>query len=65
MRESDILHETKNHWVMKVKTGKRAGTYEVYKNGITHSTRCSQIGYKGTEGLERAIKECERRENNS
>lgn len=53
----DICHETRNYFVIKVSTG-----YEIYKNGITHATRCAQIGYKNQEGLSRAIAECERRE---
>ena len=53
----DVVHETKNHWVLRVKNG-----YEVYRNGITHSTRCAQIGFKGDEGKKRAVKECRRRE---
>ena len=56
-KESDIAFELGQHWVLKVPTG-----YDVYRIGITHSTRCAQIGYKGLKGLERAIEECERRE---
>lgn len=53
----DVVHETKDYWALKTKTG-----FEVYKNGITHSTRCSQIGFTGDEGLEKAIAECDRRQ---
>lgn len=35
--------------------------YEIYKSGVTHSTRCAIIGYKGEEGLKRARQEIERR----
>ena len=57
IKSSDILYETGDYWVLKVKTG-----YEVYKNGLTHSVRCAQIGYKGQVGLTKAINEADRRE---
>ena len=53
----DIIYETKNHWVLRVKNG-----FEVYKVGVTHSTRVSQIGYDGRKGEEKAIMECDKRE---
>lgn len=56
-KEEDIVFESGNHWVLRVPSG-----YEVYKIGVTHSTRCAQIGYRGEEGLRRAIQEVERRE---
>ena len=52
----DVIHETDSHFVLRVKNG-----YEVYKNGVTHSIRCAQIGFKDDEGLNRAISECDRR----
>lgn len=51
-----IKHETDTHWVKEVPHG-----YEVYRIGVTHSTRCAQIGWKGKVGLAKAITECERR----
>lgn len=54
----DVIYEGHNHWVLRVKNG-----FEVYKNGIAHSTRCAQIGWTGTKGIERAIAECKRRDN--
>lgn len=57
MKEKDIAFETERFWVLKTAKG-----YEVYEIGITHSTRCSMIGWKGAEGLERAKKEITRRE---
>ena len=56
-KESDIMHETKNYWVLRLQKG-----FEVYKKGITHSTRCAQIGFSGEKGLNRAIFECNKRE---
>lgn len=53
----DIVHETKKHFVLRVKTG-----FKVYRIGITHSTRCARIGYLGEKGKQFAIAECERRE---
>lgn len=56
--EKDIVYETKDFWVLKVSTG-----YEVYQNGITHSTRVAQIGWANTDrGLNRAMKEADRRQ---
>ncbi len=52
-----IIHSSKNHFVIASKYG-----FEVYRNGVTHATRCSQIGYKGQQGIDRAIAECVRRE---
>jgi hypothetical protein len=59
-KEKDIVYETKDFWVLEVKYG-----YDVYKKGITHSIRCAQIGWANTDkGLGRAIKECNRRQEN-
>lgn len=57
-REQDIKHETADFWVLDV--GSKG--FEVYRTGITHSTRCAQIGYRGDIGLQKAIAECERRQ---
>lgn len=57
MKESDILHERGRYWVCRaVKKG-----FEVYRVGITHSTRCAIIGYDGPRGLAMAKAECDRR----
>ena len=56
-KESDITYEKGPYWVLN--TGLKG--FEVYKTGITHSTRCAVIGYKGQNGLDRAILEIERR----
>jgi len=53
----NIVHETKHFWVLKVDGG-----YDIYRNGITCSTRCAQIGFTGEIGLHKAKLECERRE---
>lgn len=39
-RESDIVLEDGQYWVLKVPTG-----LDVFKVGVTHSTRCAQIGW--------------------
>ena len=57
IRESDIVHETTRHWVLRTAKG-----FEVYRNGVTASTRCATIGYRGQEGLDRAKAEIARRE---
>lgn len=53
----DVIYEAGDYWVLRVKNG-----YEVYRNGITHSVRCAQIGWKGDEGIKRAIAEADRRQ---
>lgn len=57
MKESDILYEKGDYWVCK---SEKKG-YEVYKIGVTCSTRCAIIGYEGNKGLELAKDECDRR----
>lgn len=54
----DVVYETSKYWVLS----KHEKGYEVYKIDGTHSIRCAIIGYKGQEGLERAIAEAKRRE---
>src|SRR5512143_439570 len=57
MIEKDIVFETKHYWVKRVPKG-----FEVYKTGVTHSTRVAVIGYTGDKGLQRAKDEIARRE---
>ena len=52
----DVVYEKGRYWVLQVKNG-----YEVYKTGVTLSTRCAQIGYTGDIGLSKAKSEIERR----
>jgi hypothetical protein len=56
-KESDIAYEKGPFWVLNLKVK----GFEVYRTGITHSTRCAQIGFTGDEGLKRAIAEIDRR----
>lgn len=56
-KESDIAYEKGQFWVLNL--GSKG--FEVYKNGITHSTRCAVIGFLGQNGLDRAILEIDRR----
>lgn len=58
MKESDILYENGDYYVIRVKYG-----YEVYRNELTHAVRCAQIGYKAEEGMKRAIADINRRIN--
>ena len=53
----DIVFETDHYWVKRVPKG-----FEVYKTGLTHSTRVAIIGYAGDKGLQRAKQEIARRE---
>ena len=56
-KESDIAYEKGPFWVLNLKSK----GFEVYKTGISYSTRCAIIGYTGDKGLARAIAEIERR----
>lgn len=56
-KESDIAYEKGCFWVLNL--GSKG--FEVYKTGITHSTRCAVIGFSGQNGLDRAILEIDRR----
>lgn len=56
MNLKDIVFESGKYLVLKTKHG-----FEVYKHGITHSTRCAIIGYKGHIGLDKAIREIQKR----
>lgn len=57
LKESDIEYELGDYWAMKAK---KVG-YDIYKTGITHSTRCAQIGYDGEVGLQKVKAEIDRR----
>jgi hypothetical protein len=54
MREKDIVYEEGAYFAIQTKNG-----FEVYKAGITHSTRVAQIGYG--LGIERVKSEIARR----
>ncbi len=56
MNLKDIVLEDGDFFVVRVPTG-----FEVYKTGITHATRCAQIGFEGRRGLDRAKAEIQRR----
>lgn len=56
MKVSEILYEKGEYWVKKAKHG-----YEVYKTGLTVSTRCAQIGWEGGRGFQKAKEEIDRR----
>lgn len=58
MTEQDIVFESGKYWVFDAK---KKG-FEVYKSGITHSTRCASIGWTGEIGLDRAKQEIKRRQ---
>lgn len=60
LKAKNIMYEGRNYWVLKIKDG-----FEVYRTGITHSTKVSQIGYTGEKGLNRAIIDCKNRENDT
>lgn len=55
--EEVIAFETDQYWVKRVPKG-----FEVYKTGLTHSTRVAIIGYTGADGLRRAKQEIARRQ---
>jgi len=47
----NIIYETNNFWALRIKKG-----FEVYKKGVTHSTRCARIGWEGENGWIEPIK---------
>lgn len=51
----DVIHETPTHWVKRTPKG-----FEVYKSGVTHSTRVAIFG-RGDDYQRRAISDCNRR----
>lgn len=55
-REQDIVFEQGGYWVLRVDYG-----FDVYRTGLTHSTRCARIGFKGETGVCRAQAEIARR----
>lgn len=55
---TDVKFETHDFWVLAV-GGKG---YEVYRKGVTHSTRVARIGPGANLGLARAIDEARRRQ---
>jgi len=57
VKESNIVYEKSDYWALQTPKG----YFEVYQVGITHSTRCAQIGYAGEEGLARVKAEIDRR----
>ena len=56
VKEADILYEKGPYWICKYEHG-----FKVFKSGITHSTICATIGFKGAIGMEKAKREIERR----
>ena len=60
LRYKDIIHTNGRYWVARVHKFGRV-VYEVYRIGVTHSTRCGIIDLR-ERGLARAIAECNRRE---
>ena len=61
-RESDIMHENGDFWVLK----RAPGFFEVLKTGATHSTVVGTFDFKSDPArheyaLRRAIEDCDRR----
>ncbi len=52
----DVVFDTENHFVLKVKNG-----FEVFRMEATCAVRCAQIGFTGAIGLKKAITECRKR----
>ena len=60
-----ILYENGPFWVTAAEFGTgrfepKGKGFEVYENGVTHSTRRAIIGWVGEKGLTRAIAEADR-----
>jgi hypothetical protein len=60
-RESQVVHETPDYWVLDTL---KPGWFEVYRKGITHSTRCATVSDSTQWGKARAdaVAECNRRQ---
>jgi len=58
LREEDIVFESAcgTYWAMPARYG-----FDIYKTGLTHSTRVAQIGFQGERGMEQVKAEVERR----
>jgi hypothetical protein len=56
-KEKDILFEDDDFWVC----ANAKGDFEIYRNGVTHATRCAVVGRNLANALERAKTECSRR----
>lgn len=54
---SQIAYENGEFWVLTLPD---SGGYEVYRKGITHSTRCAHYG-RIQNALQRAIADADRR----
>ncbi len=61
MREKDILYEIGRFWVCHEQFGAGNDGFAVYKTGVTCSVRVASIGYRGNEGLKKAIFEADKR----
>lgn len=59
-RENQIAYEGAHHWVLELAPGR----FEVYRTGVTHSTRCAQVSNTANPeaARARAIAECKRRD---
>lgn len=57
LKEADIVYELGAYWATPAK---KAG-FDVYKAGITHSTRCAHVGFDGEEGMRKVRAEIDRR----
>jgi hypothetical protein len=60
-RESQVVHETPDYWVLDTL---KPGWFEVYRKGITHSTRCATVSDSAQPEKARsdAVVECNRRQ---
>jgi hypothetical protein len=58
----NLIYESGDFFVTAETFGRTNG-YAVYQNGHTAAVRCARIGYPASEGLKRAIAECDRRSN--
>lgn len=57
MTEADILHDNGLFWVRE----NRRGDFEVYRSGLTHSTRVALFGHGLKNAFKRACNEADRR----
>lgn len=55
-----VLYETNDYFVTAPE-GEKHGFW-VWKTGVTHSVRCAEISWCGDVGLEKAVRECDKRQ---
>lgn len=59
MKPSDILYQTDHHYIIR---NPRAKGFLIFRHEGVAAVRCGIVGYEGDKGLQWAIREIARRE---